>query len=123
MFIMNLSCLPDPISPASSRTLVSNTRRDLSISTISTLHLISAPTGDAAVCFMSKYVPTVLSPSPKKGCVHSNAVFSISIIIAGVANTGIAPLTIDAAVLLSVTVVVPSFVIPTEIMIPVKPIR
>ena len=88
----NLSWVPDPTSPLASCTETLNTSLLRSISTRSVSHVTSMPTGVAAEWATSRWVPTVLEPSSRKGATLVLAVASINAIMAGVANTSRVPL-------------------------------
>lgn len=63
------------------------------------------PTGVAASCDTSSFVPTLLWPSSRPSAMALQAAFSIRAIIYGVANTGSAPEPTAAAVFSGVTTV------------------
>ena len=63
MFIINRSCMPSPIRPASSLALTLNTSLRPSTSVSSLSQVMCAPIGLADRCDTSSFVPTVLLPS------------------------------------------------------------
>ena len=72
------------------------------------------PTGVAASCDTSSFVPTLLWPSSRPSAMALQAAFSIRAIIYGVANTGSAPEPTAAAVFSGVTTAEAVPTAPTE---------
>ena len=93
------------MSPASSKAFTEKVSALPSTFTSSDSQVTFMPTGVAETCLISSAVPTVPLPSSSSDATLSKAVFSISAIIAGVANTSIVPLPIAFAVLSKVTVI------------------
>src|SRR5262249_29713500 len=97
------SCVPSPTVSFSSRASTANFRRRPSTPTSRAVAHMRMPTGVAAWCETSRWMPRLWWPSGSSASTQSSAAASIRLIITGVASTRTRPLPTRGAVCASAT--------------------